>query len=49
VFQNRVLTERAFAALRENGFDVRLIHQVPCNDAGISYGQIVESGFRFHV
>lgn len=49
VFQNRVLTERAFAALRENGFDVRLMHQVPCNDAGISYGQIVESGFRFHV
>ncbi|BAV34434.1 hydrogenase maturation protein HypF [Sulfuricaulis limicola] len=42
VFQNRVLTERAFAALRENGFDVRLMHQVPCNDAGISYGQIVE-------
>ena len=33
---------RAFAALRENGFDVRLMHQVPCNDAGISYGQIVE-------
>jgi hydrogenase maturation protein HypF len=49
VFQNRVLTERAFAALRENGFDVRLMHQVPCNDGGISYGQIIESGFRFHV
>jgi hydrogenase maturation protein HypF len=46
VFQNRVLTERAFAALRENGFDVRLMHQVPCNDAGISYGQIVEAGSR---
>jgi hydrogenase maturation protein HypF len=44
VFQNRVLTERAFAALRENGFDVRLMHQVPCNDAGISYGQIIEAG-----
>jgi len=46
VFQNRVLTERAFAALRENGFDVRLMHQVPCNDAGISYGQIIESQYR---
>lgn len=46
VFQNRVLTERAFAALRENGFDVRLMHQVPCNDAGISYGQIIETGAR---
>jgi hydrogenase maturation protein HypF len=46
VFQNRVLTERAFAALRENGFDVRLMHQVPCNDAGISYGQIIETGLK---
>jgi hydrogenase maturation protein HypF len=46
VFQNRVLTERAFAALRENGFDVRLMHQVPCNDAGISYGQIIEAGAK---
>ncbi len=46
VFQNRVLTERAFAALRENGFDVRLMHQVPCNDAGISYGQIIEAGVK---
>ena len=43
VFQNRVLTERAMATLRENGFDVRLVHQVPCNDAGISYGQIIEA------
>jgi hydrogenase maturation protein HypF len=46
VFQNRVLTERVFAALRENGFDVRLMHQVPCNDAGISYGQVIESQYR---
>lgn len=43
VFQNRVLTERAVVALRKNGFDVRLMHQVPCNDAGISYGQIIEA------
>ena len=46
VFQNRVLTERAFVALRENGFDVRLMHQIPCNDAGISYGQIIETGTK---
>lgn len=43
VFQNRVLTERAVIALRENGFDVRLMHQIPCNDAGISYGQVIEA------
>ncbi len=46
VFQNRVLVEQTLTLLRENGFDARLAHQVPCNDAGISYGQIIESGFR---
>lgn len=43
VFQNRVLAERALASLRRNGFDVRFAHQIPCNDAGISYGQIIEA------
>ncbi len=42
VFQNRVLTEQASLLLRANGFDVRLAHQIPCNDAGISFGQIIE-------
>ena len=46
VFQNRVLTEQALGMLRRNGFDVRLAHQIPCNDAGISYGQVVEAGTR---
>ncbi len=46
VFQNRVLTEQALSLLRANGFDARLSHDVPCNDAGISYGQIVEAGGR---
>jgi hydrogenase maturation protein HypF len=46
VFQNRVLTEQALNLLRRNGFDVRLAHQIPCNDAGISYGQVVEARAR---
>ncbi len=40
VFQNRVLTEWAAAALREAGFQVLLHRQVPPNDGGISLGQI---------
>lgn len=46
VFQNRVLTERALALLAVAGFDARLPQQLPCNDAGISYGQIIETASR---
>jgi len=42
VFQNRVLLELARQLLWENGFDVRLAERLPCNDAGISYGQVIE-------
>lgn len=43
VFQNRVLTEEAVPLLENHGFDVRLAMRVPVNDAGISFGQIVEA------
>jgi hydrogenase maturation protein HypF len=43
VFQNRVLTERVMALLSENGFEARFGVAIPCNDAGISFGQIIES------
>jgi hydrogenase maturation protein HypF len=46
VFQNRVLTGRVIELLRSHGFDVRFGEQIPCNDAGISFGQLVESGWR---
>ena len=42
VFQNRVLTEHACALLQDDGFTVYLARDIPCNDAGISFGQIVE-------
>ncbi|MDH3343058.1 MAG: carbamoyltransferase HypF, partial [Gammaproteobacteria bacterium] len=45
VFQNRVLTERAMALLSAAGFKVYLPELIPVNDAGISFGQIVEHGF----
>jgi hydrogenase maturation protein HypF len=44
VFQNRILTEALIALFTRDGFDVRLGLALPCNDAGISYGQIVEFG-----
>lgn len=46
VFQNRVLTEKAMALLSDDGFDVCLPELIPVNDAGISFGQVMEYGFR---
>ncbi|HAJ91975.1 MAG TPA: carbamoyltransferase HypF [Gammaproteobacteria bacterium] len=44
VFQNRVLTEQAVALLENDGFNVTLPEAVPVNDAGISFGQVIEYG-----
>ncbi len=43
VFQNRVLTEHAMTMLRSRGFAVRFAAALPCNDAGISFGQVIEA------
>jgi hydrogenase maturation protein HypF len=45
VFQNRVLTEKAIALLKDNDFEVCLPELIPVNDAGISFGQVMEYGF----
>jgi len=42
VFQNRLLSELALAALSARGFGVLLPRRVPCNDGGLSYGQIAD-------
>jgi hydrogenase maturation protein HypF len=42
VFQNRRLAERAVALLAAEGFNVRIGERVPCNDAGLCYGQVIE-------
>ncbi len=47
VFQNCRLTETVVQLLREVGMKVYLAEQVPGNDAGISFGQIVEVLGRF--
>lgn len=46
VFQNAYLTELASDLLVGQGFSVCLAAQVPCNDGGLSYGQIVELAGR---
>jgi hydrogenase maturation protein HypF len=46
VFQNRKLTEWAAAGLRSAGFHVLLSERVPCNDGGLSFGQLVEACAR---
>jgi len=45
VFQNRLLLKLAKAALQKAGFDVLTHHLVPCNDGGISLGQVVIANF----
>ncbi len=42
VFQNRRLTEIALAGLSARGFEVLLPVQLPCNDGGLSYGQVAD-------
>jgi hydrogenase maturation protein HypF len=47
VFQNRLLSERVVELLRLDGCDaVHLPARLPCNDAGLSFGQIVEATHR---
>jgi hydrogenase maturation protein HypF len=42
VFQNRVLAEAAIGLLEAAGFIVHLPQRIPVNDAGLSFGQVIE-------
>jgi hydrogenase maturation protein HypF len=46
VFQNRLLCERIVRDAAAEGFTVLIPEHIPCNDAGLSFGQIVEAGPR---
>jgi hydrogenase maturation protein HypF len=46
VFQNRRLAEAALAGLESAGFRAYLPLAIPCNDAGLSFGQVVEAAAR---
>lgn len=43
VFQNRLLCELSCHYLRDAGFDVLIPEKLPVNDAGLSYGQLIEA------
>jgi hydrogenase maturation protein HypF len=43
VFQNRILCETLIDMAEQDGFEVLLPVQLPCNDAAISFGQVVEA------
>jgi hydrogenase maturation protein HypF len=44
VFQNRVLSERVAQRAEREGFELLVPERIPCNDAGLSFGQLVEMG-----
>ncbi|MDP1532731.1 MAG: hypothetical protein Q8L92_04040 [Rubrivivax sp.] len=46
VFQNRLLAEAAIARLEAAGFSVHLPRRLPVNDAGLSFGQVIEFLFE---
>jgi len=46
VFQNRVLSERVAACLREQGYTVLMHRQIPCNDGGLALGQAAVAAAR---
>jgi len=45
VFQNRLLLRKTVSLLESSGFQVFTHRQVPCNDGGISLGQVVIANF----
>jgi hydrogenase maturation protein HypF len=46
VFQNRLLCERLAGIAEEAGFAVFIPERLPCNDAGLSLGQLIEAAHR---
>jgi hydrogenase maturation protein HypF len=46
VFQNRLLLRKTIPLLESAGFEVYTHRQVPCNDGGISLGQVVIANHR---
>ena len=43
VFQNRFLTERVLEKLQAAGIEVRLHREIPANDGGLCFGQVIEA------
>lgn len=47
VFQNRVLTELVVNRLKDQGIAVVINQQIPMNDAGLCFGQVVEHAANY--
>ena len=47
VFQNRVLTELVINELKDKGIAVVINQQIPMNDAGLCFGQVVEHAANY--
>lgn len=47
VFQNKILLEKTVKKLEESGFNVYTNKIIPCNDSGISLGQLVIANEMF--
>ncbi len=43
VFQNKLLAELALQQLAAAGFETCLPQQIPCNDGGLAFGQLIEA------
>lgn len=46
VFQNRILSEEIKEMAEAAGFSIFIPERLPCNDAGLSFGQLIEAGQR---
>lgn len=44
VFQNRILCEQVKEGAERAGFALFIPERLPCNDAGLSFGQLIEAG-----
>lgn len=44
VFQNRLLAEALIRSLEQLGYETLFGKMIPCNDAGLSFGQIIDFG-----
>ena len=44
--QNKLLSELASDKLHRLGFEVMLSTEIPCNDGGIAYGQVIDYLYR---
>jgi len=49
VFQNRYLAQLMIELFKEKGFTVTVLKIIPCNDASISIGQIIDAAHTLHL